>query len=87
MPKYDPNFLSQLDFTCTETIEPPKYIRTGPKINQMHDMEQKITNCLGMDFLTEFERLQIDMHEWEVEAHFLAGLRFGFQFAQLIHPD
>lgn len=87
MRDYNSKLLSDLDFYCTKAIRPPEYIQSSPQTKRLAEMEQQIYDHFGDDFLAELGLLQCKYTDWEVKAHFQAGLQCGFQLAKLIQPD
>lgn len=74
------NFLSNLDFYCTEHLPFPQdeeYLNLTARRNEL---DRKIIQALGMDFLDEYTCLYGSITERDLNNHFREGLRFGIRF-------
>ena len=75
------DFLFQLECFCTEKMTPPSDRDYQSRQKKRDDMETKIADALGVQFLNEYTDAYYDSTEWELTACFREGLRFGLKLA------
>ena len=78
------SFLEDLDFYCTERLSPPDDRTYRAQAARHAEMDRRIAQALGPEFLEEYSLLALDLTQWEVQDHFRAGLRFALQLSQAL---
>lgn len=74
------DFLSDLDFYCTEHLPPTKDPEYEALCLRHQELDAKIVQALGREFLEEYGLLFYQIMGWELLDHFREGLRFGARF-------
>lgn len=77
------NFISDLCAYCTEDVVPAQDTKQTERFFQL---EQQFIDCMGYDFVMQYQAAAGEIHAREFETAFLKGLQFAVRFMLAVLP-